>query len=129
MGFALPAAAAAALVHPDRHVMCFTGDGGLGMALAELETLARLRLRVVVVVFNDATLSLIAIKQRPEGHGGEGAVRYAPTDFAAIGAACGLVSHRACDLDEYRRALREALATDGPTLIDVTVDPSAYPAV
>ena len=36
MGFALPAAIAASLVHPDRVVVCFTGDGGLGMALAEL---------------------------------------------------------------------------------------------
>jgi acetolactate synthase I/II/III large subunit len=129
MGFALPAAAAAALVNPDRYVVCFTGDGGLGMALAELETLARLCLRVIVVVFNDATLSLIAIKQRPEGHGGEGAIRYAPTDFAAIGSACGLASHRVSDVAEYRRALGDALAANGPTLIDVTVDPSAYPAV
>lgn len=129
MGFALPAAAAAALVHPERHVVCFSGDGGLGMALAELETLARLRLRVVVVVFNDATLSLIAIKQRPEGHGGEGAVRYAPTDFAAIGAAYGLASQRVDDVAHYRRALRQALVNEGPTLLDVAVDPSAYPAV
>jgi acetolactate synthase I/II/III large subunit len=129
MGFALPAAAAAALVNPDRHVVCFTGDGGLGMVLAELETLARLRLRVIVVVFNDATLSLIAIKQRPEGHGGEGAIRYTPTDFAAIGAACGVASHRVSDVAEYRRALGDALAAAGPTLIDVMVDPSAYPAV
>ena len=43
------------------------------MALAELETLARLALDVVVVVFNDATLSLIAVKQDDEGHGGDGA--------------------------------------------------------
>ena len=84
MGFALPAAIAAAPVHPDRRVVCLTGDGGLGMALAELETLARLRLDVLVVVFNDSTLSLIAIKQRSEGHGGVGAVRYRPTDYAAI---------------------------------------------
>lgn len=129
MGFALPAAAAAALVHPDRHVLCFTGDGGLGMALAELETLARLRLRVIVVVFNDATLSLIAIKQRPEGQGGVGAIRYTPTDFAAIGAACGIASHRVSDVAGYRGALVDALAANGPALIDVVVDPSAYPAV
>ena len=53
MGFALPAAVAAALVRPDRKVVCCTGDGGLGMALAELETLARLWLDVIVVVFDD----------------------------------------------------------------------------
>jgi acetolactate synthase-1/2/3 large subunit len=129
MGFALPAAIAAALVRPGRHVVCFTGDGGLGMALAELETVARLRLKVVVVVFNDATLSLIAIKQRAEGHGGENAVRYAPTDFAAVAAGYGLASRRVDDAASYRVAMDEALAADGPTLLDVAVDPSGYPAV
>ena len=63
MGFALPAAVAAAVARPDRKIVCFTGDGGLGMALAELETLARLWLDVIVVVFDDRSLSLIAIKQ------------------------------------------------------------------
>lgn len=129
MGFALPAAVAAALVHRDRHVVCFTGDGGLGMVLAELETLARLGLRVVVVVFNDATLSLIAAKQRPEGHGGNRAVSYAPVDFAAIGAAFGLASARCGEADSYRLALRAALQHDGPTVLDVTVDPRGYPAL
>ncbi|GAC1544644.1 MAG: hypothetical protein NVS3B12_33420 [Acidimicrobiales bacterium] len=129
MGYALPAAAAAALVHPDRRVICFTGDGGLGMVLAELETLARLGLRVTVVVFNDATLSLIAIKQRAEGHGGEDAVRYAPMDFAAIGAACGLASARVVDASGYEAAMRAALAHEGPTIVDVTVDPSAYSVI
>ena len=67
MGFALPAAIAAALVHPRATVLCLIGDGGLGMCLAELETVARLGLRVVVVVLNDAALSLIEIKQRGRG--------------------------------------------------------------
>ncbi len=65
MGFALPAAIAAALCSPGQPVVAFTGDGGLGMTLAEIETAVRLRLRIVVIVFNDATLSLIKIKQRP----------------------------------------------------------------
>ena len=90
MGFALPAAIAAALVEPSRHVVCFTGDGGLGIALAELETLARLNGKVIVVVFNDAALSLIAIKQSADGHGGPAAVSYARTDFAAVAAGFGI---------------------------------------
>ena len=129
MGFALPAAVAAALVLPGRHVVCFTGDGGIGMVLAELETLARLGLPVVVVVFNDAALSLIGIKQRAEGHGGEGAVRYAPIDFAAIGAAAGLTAARVDDPDAYRAAFHDALDRQGPTLLDVAVDPRGYAAV
>jgi acetolactate synthase I/II/III large subunit len=129
MGFALPAAIAAALVVPDRNVVCFTGDGGLGVALAELETLARLHLDVIVVVFNDSTLSLIAAKQRPTGQGGDRAVRYAATDFAAIAKGCGLRAERVADVSGYREALRRALRQSGPTLLDVAVDPSGYPAV
>ena len=129
MGFALPAAAAAALVHPDRRVVCFTGDGGLGMVVAELETLARLRLDVTVIVFDDRALSLIAIKQHAEGHGGEGAIRYAPTDWAAIAEGFGVAAYRADSTAEYERATASALGRRGPALIDVAVDPSGYGAV
>jgi acetolactate synthase I/II/III large subunit len=127
MGFALPAAIAAALVDPSRTVLCFTGDGGLGMVLAELETLARLRLPVVVVVFNDSSLSLIAAKQQPSGQGGPPAVSYQPTDFARIAQACGLDAVRVHDGDTYRAAVASALLRRSPALIDVAVDPSAYP--
>ena len=132
MGFALPAAIAAALAHPRRRVVCFTGDGGLGMALAELETVARRRLPIAIVVFDDASLSLIAAKQRPDGHGGDLAVRYAPIDFAAVAAACGVASVRVEGpdaLEAYDEALRRAMTSEGPMLIDVAVDPSAYGTV
>ncbi len=129
MGFALPAAIAAALARPGRHVVCFTGDGGLGMVLAELETVVRLELPVVVVVFDDAALSLIAAKQQPDGHGGTTAVQYRSIDFAAIASACGMRAERVDDLPGYERALRVAFAMAGPTLLDVAVDPSAYGAV
>ena len=129
MGFAVPAAIGASLARPGRHVVCFTGDGGLGMVLTELETIARLRLPIVVVVFDDATLSLIAAKQQPDGHGGESAVRYRPIDFAAVAAACGLRAERVSDIAGYERALQAAFAADTPTLLDVEVDPSAYESV
>jgi len=57
MRYALPAAIAAALCAPRAPVLAFTGDGGLGMTLAEIETAVRLSLRVIVIVFNDAALS------------------------------------------------------------------------
>jgi acetolactate synthase-1/2/3 large subunit len=126
MGFSLPAAVAAALVRPGRRVVCFTGDGGLGMVLAELELVARLQLDVTVVVFNDAALSLIAIKQGPSGHGGEGAVRYSPTDYSVVAAALGIPSWRVGDSDSLAAVLSAALDRRGPALLDVAVDPSAY---
>ena len=128
MGFALPAAVAAALVRPDRKVVCCTGDGGLGMALAELETLARLWLDVIVVVFDDRALSLIAIKQG-DHQGGASAVRYGTVDFAGTAASLGVPAFRADNADELHDALAKALARRGPCLIDVAVDPAGYPAV
>jgi acetolactate synthase-1/2/3 large subunit len=129
MGFALPAAIAAALSCPDRYVVCFTGDGGLSMALAELETLARLNLPVIVVVFNDATLSLIAIKQDDNAPTRAEVVRYAPSDFASVGAAFGLHSASVADVDTYSSQLEKAFSYSGPTIIDVTIDAASYPAI
>ena len=129
MGFALPAAIAAALCSPGQPVVAFTGDGGLGMTLAEIETAVRLRLRIVVIVFNDATLSLIKIKQRPAGQGGTEAVDYGPVSFAGVATAMGAASAAAGTEAELVPALEAALRRDGPTVIDVAVDPACYPAV
>jgi acetolactate synthase I/II/III large subunit len=124
MGFAVPAAIGAALARPGRPVVCFVGDGGLGMTLAELETIARLQLPVTVVVFDDAVLSLIKVKQRPS-HGGATAVQYRPVDFAAVARAMGL---GATTVDD-RTGLVDALAAnpwDRPHLIDARIDPAPY---
>jgi acetolactate synthase I/II/III large subunit len=129
MGYALPAAIAAALCAPAAPVLAFTGDGGLGMTLAEIETAVRLSLRVIVIVFNDAALSLITIKQRPAGQGGEEAVRYGPVSFAAAAAAMGAAGAAVTTERELAAALADALARPGPTVIDASVDPACYPAV
>ena len=129
MGFALPAAIAAALCAPGRPVVAFTGDGGLGMTLAEIETAVRLRLRIVVIVFNDAALSLIKIKQRPAGQGGAEAVDYGPVSFAGVATAMGAAAATAGTEADLVAALDAALRRDGPTVIDTAVDPVCYPAV
>ncbi|HEX9540265.1 MAG TPA: thiamine pyrophosphate-dependent enzyme [Streptosporangiaceae bacterium] len=129
MGFALPAAIAAALCVPGEPVIAFTGDGGLGMALMEIETAVRHRLRIVLVVFNDATLSLIKIKQFPAGQGGADTVGYRPVSFAPIAAAMGAAAASVTDVAGLVAALARALGRAGPTLIDARVDPAGYPAV
>jgi acetolactate synthase I/II/III large subunit len=129
MGYAVPAAIGAALARPGRRVVCFVGDGGLGMTIGELETVHRLGLPVTVVVFNDSRLSLIAIKAKPQGHGGEGAVGYTDTDFAAVAAGYGLAAQRVSTAAELDAALHASFARTGPTLLDVRVDPAGYPHV
>jgi acetolactate synthase-1/2/3 large subunit len=129
MGFALPAAIAAALCAPARLVVAFTGDGGLGMTLAEIETAARLRLRIAVVVFNDGALSLIKIKQRPAGQGGAEAVDFGPVSYARAAQALGAAAVAVSTEEDLAAALSAASGRDGPTVIDVQVDPAAYPAI
>ncbi len=125
MGFALPAAIAAQLVHPHRRVICFTGDGGLMMVAAELETVARLGLSIVIVVFNDEALSLIAIKQEQKGFEGV-SMRYAGPDLRALARAFGLRAFTATDEATLHQALIGAQTAPGPALIDARIDASGY---
>ena len=125
MGFALPAAIAAQLVHPHRRVICFTGDGGLMMVAAELETVARLGLPIVIVVFNDEALSLIAIKQEQKGLEGV-SMRYAGPDLRALARAFGLRAFTATDEATLHQALIGAQTAPGPALIDARIDASGY---
>jgi len=127
MGFALPAAIASSLAEPTRPVLAVTGDGGLLMCLAELSTAARLGCRLCVLVLNDAALSLIDIKQQRQQRPPEG-VRTPPVDFAAAARGLGCRAWSVAAGAPLEPALRAAFAEDGPTLIDVTIDPSGYGA-
>lgn len=123
MGFALPAAIGAALARPGERVVCFVGDGGLGMVLAELETVTRLDLDVVVIVFNDATLSLIELKQSLAARDAR-PVSYRRTDFAAVARAMGMPAGIAADASQLRALL--AAVPRGPLLVDAQVERRAY---
>lgn len=127
MAFALPAAIAAALQQPDRPVIAFTGDGGLLMCLGELSTAAEQGARIIVIVFNDRSLSLIDIKQQQRGFPTRG-VRWGKPDFAQVMEGLGGRGYRVDSLRDYETALAQALRGDGPALIDVDIDPSGYPA-
>lgn len=123
MGFALPAAIGAALAKPWASVVCLVGDGGLGLTMAELETVCRLDLDIVIVVLNDSALSLIEVKQT-EDQGNAGAVHYGPTDFATLARGMGVPGQVVGDLDELRAQLSRGLR--GPHLIDARIDPAGY---
>ncbi|UPY38491.1 thiamine pyrophosphate-dependent enzyme [Sediminicoccus sp. KRV36] len=127
MGYALPAAIAAAWHDPGRGAVAFTGDGGLLMAVGELAMAAAMGLNLTVVVFNDATLSLIDIK-KGERDLPEGALDWPMVDFAAVMRGMGGMAWRVGDADALDAALAEAMASPGPRLLDVRTDPSSYPA-
>jgi len=125
MGFALPAAIASAFQQPDCPVAAVTGDGGLMMCLAELTTAVERRCRIVVIVINDAALSLIDIKQQRQQRKSRG-VRYPAVDFAGAAKALGCRAWRVGASDALKPVLEEAFNGDGPALVDVAVDPGGY---
>ena len=128
MGFALPAAIATALAEPGRRVVAFTGDGGLAMCLGELATAARNALPITVVVFNDARLALIDVKQEQRGFAPRG-MRYPALDFAAAAQGLGCRGARAADAAGLEAALAAAAEAGGPFVVDAAVDPSGYRAM
>ena len=125
MGYAVPAAIASWLEEPERPVIAVTGDGGMLMCLSELSTAARLDANITVIVMNDAALSLIDIKQQRQQRAPAG-VRYPRTDFATTARGMGLEAWTVGAQDPLEFALGEAIDTDGPTLLDVSVDPTGY---
>ncbi len=127
MGYALPAAIAAALHKPARPAIAFTGDGGLAMCLGELATAVSAGAKVVVVVFNDGGLSLIDLK-RGRRDIPQDSLSWRHADFALAMQGMGGLGIAVRTVREYEAALDRALTADGPVLIDVRVDPAGYPA-
>ncbi len=122
MGFALPAAVAAKLAHPERKVVAVSGDGGFLMNVQELETARRLGLRSLVnVIFRDGGYNLIQWKQQTR-LGRESGVAFGNPDFVALAQAFGAKGYRVESARDLAPALREALAWPGPTIVDVPVD-------
>ncbi len=128
MGWGLPAAAATRLVHPDRHVICVIGDGGIAMTLSALATCVQERLPITVIVANNQGLGMV----RDNMKGRRTAVDFSTIDFAMVarGMGChGIRVDRADALADAIAQSRESLRQSGdralPTVIDVAVDPEA----
>ncbi len=125
MGCALPLAIGAKLAAPARPVVAFTGDAGLEMVLGELATLRDLELPVVIVVFVDASLALIELKQRKGGLRNLG-VDFGATDFPAVAEAMGGRGVAVGDRGTLAEAVKAGLAGDRFTLIAAEIGRQAY---
>ncbi len=113
MGFAIPAALAAKLVHPDRPVVAVCGDGGFAMTMNGLMTALEHDIPIVVVVFNNRALGWVL-------HGsGPFAAEFNDFDHAAIARAMGCRGQRVEDPAALGPALQEALGARVPTVLDV----------
>jgi acetolactate synthase-1/2/3 large subunit len=125
MGCAVPLAMGAKIAAPDRPVVSFSGDAGLLMVAGELSTAAELGQNTIFVVFVDASLALIELKQRQRQMTNKG-VDFGQHDFAAIARAFGGNGVTVRDRDGLTTALTDALSADRFTLIAAEIDRQAY---
>jgi thiamine pyrophosphate-dependent acetolactate synthase large subunit-like protein len=123
VGLALGNAIGAALARPDRLTVAALGDGGALMALPELETLGRLGLPLLVVIYDDAAYGAEVHHFAPMGEAVDLA-QFPDTDFAALARAAGCHGHAARSLGDLA-PLRDWLAApDRPFVLDAKVDPA-----
>lgn len=125
MGYAVPAAIAAQLVHPGRPVVAMLGDGCMLMTQGELALAAERELPIVVVVLNDSALALIKLKQSKMKMSAR-ATDFRSPDFAKIAEGFGAKGVRVDTIEAFGKALSEAVASRRFTVIDAQVDPSEY---
>jgi acetolactate synthase-1/2/3 large subunit len=132
MGFGLPSAIGAQVACPEETVVCLAGDGSLIMTCQELATAVRHEIPVKVFLMNNGYFGMVRQWQELFWDGRYSAVEMGPSpDWSKLAEAFGATGMRVTDQAEVEGAMREALATDGPVLLDVHVDQeeNCYPMI
>jgi acetolactate synthase I/II/III large subunit len=125
MGYGLPGAIAAALLHPERPVVCFTGDGDFLMTGQELATAVAQKLRLVIVLVNNNIYGTIRMHQEMHYPGRVIATDLVNPDFAALARAYGAHGEIVAQTEEFAPAFARALASGKTALIELRIDPEA----
>jgi len=121
MGIALPGAIAARLLYPERKILAICGDGGFLMNVQELETAVRLKLPIVVMIWNDDGYGLIEWKQK-NNYGHDYGVKIANPDFVRLAESFGAIGMRAEKTGDIPGMLKSAFAADRPVVLEVPID-------
>lgn len=124
MGFGLPAAVAAGLVHPERAVFCIAGDGDFLMNGQELATAAQYGVNLTVVVNDNSVYGTILGHQDREYPGRATGTTLRNPDFAAMASAFGGLGITVERTEDFRAAFEQALAHKGPALVHCLTDPA-----
>lgn len=123
MANAMPQALGAAALERSRPVVAFCGDGGLTMLMGDLLTAVAYGLPVKLIVFNNGRLGMVKLEQEQGGLPEFGTILHNP-NLAEVGRACGLHGIRVEDPQNLDAAMAEAMAHNGPVLMDVVTNPN-----
>jgi pyruvate dehydrogenase (quinone) len=127
MGNGLPYSIGASVAYPGRQVVCVVGDGGLTMLMGEVATLVKYKLQVCVIVIKNNVLGQIKWEQMILDGNPEFGVELEPIDFAKFAEACGARGYTIERPEDAEHILREALAHQGPSVVQAVVDPNEPP--
>lgn len=127
LGWGLPLAIGAKAAVPEHPVVVVAGDGGFAHSWAEMETLLRCNLPVIIIVLNNGILGFQKHAETVKFGRFTSACHLDPVDHVKIAEACGCAALRVTELSTLRDALDQAFAYRGPLLIEVMTSPNAFP--
>lgn len=121
MGAGLPSGIAAKMLYPDKKVLVVSGDGGIMMSIAELETAVRLKVNLVVLILNDSGFGMIRWKQKDMKlpHFG---LSFNNPDFVMLAKSFGAIGHNVSHSKDLAIVLKKALNSKGVHVINCPVN-------
>jgi len=132
MGFEVPAAMGAQVARPGEVVWSIAGDGGFQMTMSELATMVENKIPVKFAIMNNGFLGMVRQWQHLFYKDDFFATRYTGNpDFVKIAEAYGIMGIRVTDKTQVTAAIQDAMAHDGPVIVDFVVDPeeNVYPFI
>ena len=132
MGFEVPAAMGAQVARPDEVVWSIAGDGGFQMTMSELATMVENKIPVKFAIMNNGFLGMVRQWQHMFYKDDFYATKYTGNpDFVKIAEAYGIMGIRVTDKTQVTAAIQDAMAHDGPVIVDFVVDPeeNVYPMI
>jgi acetolactate synthase-1/2/3 large subunit len=132
MGYGMPSAMGVQIAHPDKPVVCVTGEASILMNIQELSTLKQYRLPVKVFILNNRYMGMVRQWQEMF-HGGRYSESYMDSlpDFVKLAEAYGIKGLRASKVSEVDSTIKAMLEHDGPVIVDMMVDQTenVYPMI
>jgi len=125
MGFGLPGALAAALVYPERQIICVTGDGGFTQVMGDFATALKYNLPVKVFIINNKRLGMIMQEQKVEGYPSSQTELF-DYNFADFAEHAGGVGIKVTEPGQLEAAVEKALAAKKATVLDIDTDPRRF---
>ncbi|TFF90175.1 MAG: thiamine pyrophosphate-binding protein [Promethearchaeota archaeon] len=129
LGTGIPYAIGTQMANPEKLTVCLTGDGSFMFNVQELDTLVRLNLPVIILIANNSCWGMIKSNQKNNLKKRYCDVDFPPTNYAKIAEGYGCYAEKVTDPDDIQPALRRALESKKPAVLDVEIAFETPPAM